>query len=221
MYDIKELEEQWKRYNRKKMRPWIVATVLLCALIVAAVIFGQKSLEYLLVSFSDKKETTALKQKLVTDIYLSSPIEQLETKSKEVLIESPMEIGGERMQGGIKEEHPSKKQNSLHIEVIETQTNMNAYKEVEKRFRLGHDPDDSLFLAKAYYLKGMYKEAEYWALQTNKINENIEESWLIFIKAKAKRGHRNEAIRILNTYIGKTNSVEGKILLDKIKKGNI
>jgi len=220
MYDIKELEAQWKRYNRKKMRPWIVAVVLFIGLITAMALSDQGIMERVIKSFSKKKETISAVQNLHKDIYLSPAIEQLEVKSPEARIESPIGFDTERSIGIVEKQVPQNK-NALHIEVIETKKNADAYKEVEKRFRLGHDPDDSLFLAKAYYLKGMYKKAEYWALQTNKINENIEESWLIFVKSKVKRGQRNEAIRILNTYIKKTGSAEGRILLDKIKKGNI
>ena len=220
MYDIKELEDQWKRYNRKKMRPWILVGVLLTGVIIAVIMARQGILDGIKSSFSEKKEQASVLQKPLVDVYLAPPIERLEVKSQEARVESPIGLDT-RTSSDMVEEQMSQKKNALHIEVIETKKNTDAYKEVEKRFRLGHDPDDSLFLAKAYYLKGMYKKAEYWALQTNKINENIEESWLIFVKAKVKRGQRNEAIRILNTYIRKTNSAEGRILLDKIKKGNI
>ena len=108
----------------------------------------------------------------------------------------------------------------MHLNIIET-TSLSAYKDVAKRFNQSHDTDDSLFLAKSYYRKGNYKKAEYWALQTNKVNENIEESWLIFAKSKVKLGRKNEAIRILTVYIKKSNSVEAKSLLDKIKKGTL
>ena len=220
MYDIKELEDQWKRYSRKKMRPWIFAAVLLIGAITVLLMARQGILHGIKSSFYEKKEQTSMQKKPVVNVYLAPPIERLEVKSQETHVESP--IGFEpRTSSDIAEEQISQKKNALHIEVIETKKNTDAYKEVEKRFRLGHDPDDSLFLAKAYYLKGMYKKAEYWALQTNKINDNIEESWLIFVKAKVKRGQRNEAIRILNTYIGKTNSAEGRTLLDKIKKGKL
>ncbi len=220
MYDIKELEEQWKRYNRRKIRPYLIAFGLFMGFTIVIIMFWQGMLERFTKSFSEKKEIISVQRKLQKNIYLSPPIEQVEGKLSEVRIESPIGLDTKRS-SSVAEEQISQKMNALHIKVIETKKNINAYKEVEKRFRLGHDPDDSLFLAKAYYLRGMYKKAEYWALQTNKINENIEESWLIFVRAKVKRGQRNEAIRILNTYIGKTNSAEGRILLDKIKKGNI
>jgi tetratricopeptide (TPR) repeat protein len=90
--------------------------------------------------------------------------------------------------------------------------------EVEKRFNQFRDPDDSLFLAKMYYEKNDYKKAEEWALKTNKINNNIEESWIIFAKSKVKSGKIDEAIHILKNYIRQSNSQKAKILLLKIKK---
>ena len=115
------------------------------------------------------------------------------------------------------EEKPRKK---MHLDIIET-SSVSAYKDVAKRFAQSHDTDDSLFLAKSYYRKGNYKKAEYWALQTNKVNDNIEESWLIFAKSKVKQGQKNEAISILTTYIKKSNSLQAKNLLNKIKKGTL
>ena len=108
----------------------------------------------------------------------------------------------------------------MHLNIVET-SSVSAYKDVAKRFKQTHDTDDSLFLARSYYRKGNYKKAEYWSLQTNKINRNIEESWLIFAKSKVKLGRKNEAIDILTKYIKKSNSAEGKSLLNKIKKGTL
>ena len=111
-------------------------------------------------------------------------------------------------------EKPRKK---MHLNIIET-TSKSAYRDVAKRFADTADTDDSMFLAKIYYEKGNNKKAIYWALQTNKVNSNIEESWLIFAKAKARSGHKNEAIRILLSYIKRSNSFEAKALLNKLKK---
>lgn len=103
-----------------------------------------------------------------------------------------------------------------HINIIES-SSVSAYKDVENRFIQSHDTDDSLFLAKSYYRKGNYKKAEYWALQTNKINNSIDESWLIYVKAKAKLKHKNEAIRILTNYAKRSNSSAAWNLLLKLK----
>jgi hypothetical protein len=111
-------------------------------------------------------------------------------------------------------EKPRKK---MHLNIIES-SSVSAYKDVEKRFYQSHDTDDSLFLAKSYYRKRNYKKSEYWSLQTNKVNTNIEESWIIFAKSKVKLGRRNEAIRILTNYTKRSNSSAAKNLLYKLKK---
>jgi hypothetical protein len=111
-------------------------------------------------------------------------------------------------------EKPRKK---MHLTIIKT-TSSSAYKDVEKRFADTADPDDSLFLARTYYEKGNNKKAIYWALQTNKLNSNIEESWIIFAKAKARSGHKSEAIRVLSNYVKRSNSREAQRLLIKLKK---
>ncbi|UFH58604.1 CDC27 family protein [Sulfurovum mangrovi] len=111
------------------------------------------------------------------------------------------------------DESSSKK---MHLDILET-SSVTAYKDVERRFYQTHDADDSLFLAKSYFNRGEYKKAEYWALQTNKVDSSIEESWLLFAHAKAKLGQKNDAIKVLNSYIGKSNSLEARRLLEKIK----
>jgi len=105
----------------------------------------------------------------------------------------------------------------MHLNIIKSST-VSAYKDVEKRFYQSHDTDDSLFLAKSYYRKGNYEKSEYWSLQTNKINSNIEESWMIFVKSKIKLGYKNQAIRILTNYAKKSNSSDAWNLLLKLKK---
>ena len=110
-------------------------------------------------------------------------------------------------------EKPRKK---MHLEITEM-SGERAYKDVKNRFSMAPDPDDSLFLARNYYKEGKYSKAAYWALQTNKLNGDIEESWLIFAKSKSKTGHKNEAIRVLSQYVAKSNSTEARKLLYKLK----
>ncbi len=110
-----------------------------------------------------------------------------------------------------------KPRKKMHLNIIES-SSVSAYKDVEKRFYESRDTDDSLFLAKSYYRKGKYKKAEYWALQTNKVNSNIEESWIIFAQSKLKLGRRNEAISLLTNYLKRSNSNRIRSLLYKLKK---
>ncbi len=91
--------------------------------------------------------------------------------------------------------------------------------ELEERFKSYQDPKDSLKLAKLYYKNGNYKKAESWAVSTNNIDGDIEESWLIFAKARAKQGFRKDAIKVLQSYYDETNSAKAKNLLVKIRFG--
>jgi len=196
--------------------PIIVGVLAIILGTGGVVFFMQNKSDILKEHVSPKKET----DKSDIDIYIDRGITDIAEKSNEALIDAPIvmaNVEGEERTGTDKSSGKKK----LHIEVIDVSKKKSSFKEIEKRFRMGHDIDDSLFLAKSYYQRKNYKKAEYWALQTNKVNENIEESWLIFAKAKAKQGHKNEAIRILNAYINRTHSIEAKVLLDKIKKGKI
>ena len=243
MYDIRPLEEEWKKYNKKKRRPWFVLLFsILIILLLSLTFLNYKEIDFL--EFYDKSksetvinESTALLiDKALTTLETKRPkvseiLQTTETKSMkvtsnengsiEIIDELPISEDAKTIKKpklNIEvEEKPRKK---MHLDIIET-SSVSAYKDVAKRFAQSHDTDDSLFLAKSYYRKGNYKKAEYWALQTNKVNDNIEESWLIFAKSKVKQGQKNEAISILTTYIKKSNSLQAKNLLNKIKKGTL
>jgi len=91
--------------------------------------------------------------------------------------------------------------------------------ELEDKFKLSQSPQDSLEIAKYYYKKGNYKKAENWAVNTNNIDGDIEDSWLIFAKARAKQGFRTDAIKVLQSYYDETNSKRAKDLLIKLRFG--
>ncbi len=243
MYDIRPLEEEWKKYNKKKRRPWYALLFFILIILLLSLTFlNYKEIDFLEFYDKSKSETTINES---TTLLIDKALTTLETKRlnvSEVLQTTetkPMEVTSNE-NGSIEiidelpisedlktvkksklnievEEKPRKK---MHLDIIET-SSVSAYKDVAKRFAQSHDTDDSLFLAKSYYRKGNYKKAEYWALQTNKVNDTIEESWLIFAKSKVKQGQKNEAISILTTYIKKSNSLQAKNLLYKIKKGTL
>ena len=105
----------------------------------------------------------------------------------------------------------------IHFQMVDANS-PTASKEVEYRFTVSPNVDDSMFLSKIYYDKKSYSKAAYWSLQTNKLDGNIEESWLIFADSKAKIGQKNEAIRVLSEYVNKSNSIKAKKLLIKLKQ---
>jgi hypothetical protein len=92
--------------------------------------------------------------------------------------------------------------------------------DIMKRFNESHDPNDSLFLAISYYEKKEYNKALFWAIETNKITEEIEDSWIIMAKSKFYLGDKNEAIRILRAYASKTGSKEALNIINEFENEN-
>ncbi|RRS29984.1 MAG: hypothetical protein P794_09205 [Epsilonproteobacteria bacterium (ex Lamellibrachia satsuma)] len=236
MYDIKFLEDEWKKYKKKKRRPWFMLLLSIFLILLASFTFlnykeidilqsnnKNKMLKPVKVTHSllvDEALTTLEKKHPKIPEVKSETVISNKTDTNEIVEDMPIDENTVRPDAPQVEESISQPHKKMHLNIIET-TSVSAYKDVAKRFYQSHDTDDSLFLAKSYYRKGNYKKAEYWALQTNKVNGNIEESWLIFAKSKVKLGHRNEAIHILTTYLKKSDSAQVKSLLYKIKKGTL
>ena len=245
MYDIKLLEEEWAKYRKKKRKPFFLFVLTL--LLLGA---GMGFLYYMKEKGLINLDTNITKKNVTKPIVYveNKPLNRLEVeKVPQPMVVQPQESSDEIVEDlplsndgkirkkprvkmnivttemptvpkhAIEEEKPHKK---VHLTITKISGD-NAYKEVAERFRETQDTDDSLFLAKAYYNQGNYKKAAYWALQTNNVNSGIEESILIFAKSKVKLGRKHEAIRILTKYIKQTDSMEAKILLEKIKKGKV
>jgi len=100
-------------------------------------------------------------------------------------------------------------------------TSHNYIETIHKKFLKSNKPREALLLAKAYYNKGDYSKAEAWSLKANKLDSNLEESWLLFAKAKAKLGKKQESVKILASYYKKTRSSKAKVLINKVKRGQI
>ena len=100
-------------------------------------------------------------------------------------------------------------------------TSTNYIETMKEKYAHSHSSRDALLLAKAFYKKASYQEAEEWALRANKINSKLDESWLLFAKSKAKMGKKQEAINILAKYYTKSKSPKAKELIGQIKTGQI
>ena len=102
---------------------------------------------------------------------------------------------------------------------IKRQNTQNDIYEIISRFKKNSNPALSLFVAKKYYELGDYQQAYNYALITNKINKDIESSWIIFTKSLVKLGKREKAISILKKYIKQSHSSAARVLLDEIYAG--
>jgi len=102
---------------------------------------------------------------------------------------------------------------------IKRQNTQNDIYEIIARFKKNNNPALSLFVAKKYYELEDYQQAYNYALITNKINKEIESSWIIFTKSLVKLGKRDKAITTLEQYIKQSHSSGARILLDEIYAG--
>ena len=228
MYDIKPLELKWEKYNARKKKPYYIAIgISLLLLIIISLSFKYKN--EISMHFDDNislinNKKIILVDKAISDLAVKTEGIENSVKStnKVQYNDNPMNADDVLIEVSDKPKIPIIRQNKekprkkVHLNIIQT-TASSAYGEVEKRFKDSHELDDALFLASSYYADRRYKKAIYWSLEVNKLNGNIEESWLIFANSKVKIGHKNEAIRILTSYITKSNSEEAKALLKKLK----
>ena len=102
---------------------------------------------------------------------------------------------------------------------IERKDSEQDIKEVIRRFKKNNNPALSLFVAKKYYELGNYEQAYNYALITNGINNDIEDSWIIFAKSLVKLHKRDMALKTLAEYIKYSHSGNAKILFNDIQSG--
>jgi len=100
-------------------------------------------------------------------------------------------------------------------------TSVNYIETMQKKFSKSKNARDAILIAKAFYKKSNYSKSEEWALSANKLDKNLDESWLLFAKSKAKLGKKQEAINILASYYKKSESAKAKVLIGQIKTGKI
>ena len=243
MYDIEQLENEWKRYRKKKLKPWYIGILLFLVLTVPFVLFlmsEKVDFSALKSYFQFSNEISSEGSQVVTKetqdrstVLVNDALDRLEIKEKKSLItavEQPVKrpvnilvdvpVLDDTSSISYSDELPVADKPKVHLDIVES-TSVTAYEDVERRFSQSHEIDDALFLARSYYKKGDYKKSEYWALETNKLDVESEESLFIFVKSKVKLGRRNEAITILTDYIKMTDSQEGKKLLYEIENNKI
>lgn len=243
MYDIQQLENEWKKYRKKKLKPWYIGALTFIALSLLFVFFVvNEKVDFNTIKsyFQTSKDSVSyevssnFQKQSKSSILINEALDRLETKERilkesmitvtdkpvkkpmNILVDIPVLDGTENFAAQAYDPNKPK----VNLDIVET-SNVTAYKDVEKRFRESHEIDDALFLARSYYEKGDYKKSEYWALETNKLDEKSEESLFIFVKSKAKLGRSNEAISILTDYIKMSNSQEGKKLLYQIENNKL
>ncbi|WP_304542940.1 CDC27 family protein [Sulfurimonas microaerophilic] len=103
--------------------------------------------------------------------------------------------------------------------VIARKTSLQDIKDAEMRFKKNNSPALSLFLAKQYYSLGDYSKAYNYALVTNQLDKENEDSWILFSKSLVKLGKKQLAQKALEEYIKFSHSSNAELLLDDITTG--
>ncbi len=93
-------------------------------------------------------------------------------------------------------------------------------KDIIRRFKNNKNPALSLFIAKRYYSAKQYQKSYNYALMTNEIDQNIDESWIIFSKSLVKLGQHELAINTLKAYLKTSKSTAAEVLLRSIETGD-
>jgi len=104
--------------------------------------------------------------------------------------------------------------------IITTQKSESDLKDVIRRFKRNKNPALSLFIAKRYYQLKQYQKSYNYALMTNEIDKDIDESWILFSKSLVKLGQHELAIVTLKSYLKTNKSTQASILLRKIEGGS-
>ena len=225
MYNVDKLEQQWIGYRRKKMILPVVVVVFVVAAVSAALYMGtiQKVLDQNETKIAmAEKGSTALNtmqgnpEKTLAKLdILATGVPSLSTTKKHERPKAGQIIFQDTNEGTHTQ---TKKKKNLLIQVTE-RGGKDIAVDIENRFEFAQDKSDSLFLAKYYYDKMEYTKAAKWALETNKLDNVIEESWLIFAKSLAKQGKRIESLKVLRAFLEQGKSVKARALMDKIRRG--
>ncbi len=240
MYDIPELEKKWRKYKRKQIqKPLIISSVTLLLLVgvtALALTYLNKPKEQ---SKKQPKEVAKPTQAVVptknSDAIVITKISNSTQPTKPINSSDSIDLSNaEIVKPNVPDDEirvigfdkkDAKKIKKKYEDILIPQSTVEATKEkeiaaaLEEQFRDTQDPQDSLKVARYYYKIGNYKKAETWAVNTNNLDGDIEESWLIFAKARAKQGFRTDAIKVLQSYYDETNSPKAKTLLDKLRRG--
>lgn len=250
MLNLENLERRWFKYkvNSYTSHTIIALSLIVIISLLLYLDFGKKqntestkisSEKPIITVQKSKEEKVVLKEKTVQEIKLNKDEENKkivlspslgfiktisdkapkyykeEPKVKEKVVEVKEVITEVVKQKEVTQENIV---SNINISRQDTQKDI---QEVINRFKKSNSPALSLFIAKKYYELGDFNKAYNYALLTNGINNNIEESWIIFAKSLVKLDKKAKAIETLTEYINHSNSQRAKMLLDNIKSGKL
>jgi cytoskeletal protein RodZ len=147
MYDIKPLEREWKKYRKKKLKPWLIASVsFIVAGVLAIVLLDNTKIDFSTfdTSFMQADNTSSDEEKKVyhhtvkSNVLLNTALNKLETEKKvmdqvnnaandstNTFIDIPILDGKHENSVGSRQKGRAK----VHLDIMET-SSVTAYKDV-------------------------------------------------------------------------------------------
>lgn len=234
-YEIVRLENKWRDYKKKnsKKHLYFIASSALLVFVAfsffifdniksqnktevaseqnnttttAAIVTNRQSIDNFIIN--DKKQTLAELDRQLASLN-KTPTRRTVPSPTELDFDSQTEL----------EPKKSSQKNSGRI-VIKTRKVKVSIEELKDKFSETGDVEYANSIAKEYYQKKDYKNAEKWAHQVNSLNNDMPDGWLIFAKSKYQLGDKDSAILVLENFLRKQPSKEVEVLISQMKDGS-
>ena len=223
MFNIEELEKKWLRYKIKSYIPHATISIITILIFILFLLYNSTNIKKTAILNKNIKTTKEIEPKIIKEEIkniLKNPVQITLTPSLEFINSVKKSTKDTN-----KPKHITRKKTIIKKELKKETINIirknssDDIKNIIKRFKKSNSPALSLFLAKKYYDLGNYNEAYNYALTTNKLNNNIEASWILFSKSLVKLNKKDKALKVLRQYINYSNSNKAKVLLNNILAG--
>lgn len=232
VFDIPSLERKWLKYKIKKYLPYTVATLLGVIALIATASFVNSdnstladNNQTLIVDNTPKSDSAPTNS--LSEVAIEPSMQFMQTitpatiEPKVALVQSQTLPSKQVIPPPAPIATPQVPVISVKAPTIKHGSNAIDIYEIEERFKTNPSPQLGLYLARYYYDHKDYNEAYNYALKTNSLNKEIEESWLIFSKSLIKLGKVDQAKKTLQYYISQSNSDNAKELLSSIEQGAV
>ena len=104
---------------------------------------------------------------------------------------------------------------------IQISSENNEISMLKEDFNKNKNPEIALKIARKCYQDKRYSDTIKWALSANNLDSSIEESWIMFAKAKYMLKQKDDALRALEEYNKNKNKPEINELINKIKSDTL
>ena len=182
---------------------------------------GKQKSEQAKERFESDKKQDELAEKIAKKLEQSI---KLNEDNKEQTLDKKQRSGG----GWLKLNIPTENEKIIELEPkakpkidIQISSENNEISMLKEDFNKNKNPEIALKIARKCYQDKRYSDTIKWALSANNLDSSIEESWVMFAKAKYMLKQKDDALRALEEYNKNKNKPEINELINKIKSDTL